>query len=208
MTEPALEQVEGFWYPAADRECRKTVNSWTGPFSRVLPLVTERTACVQAGGNVGLWPAKLASVFKTVYTFEPDALNFHCLARNATASNIVKFQCALGEGRELPVGMLRDPENCGGYQIQGTGTIPVIALDSLNLSGIGLMYLDIEGYEPRALLGARKTIARCRPVIAIENKGLSEMYGIPKDALEDMLTKGFGYRQADEFARDQVYLPC
>jgi FkbM family methyltransferase len=46
--------------------------------------------------------------------------------------------------------------------------VPVIAIDSLNLKHVRAIVLDIEGYEPEALRGAIKTIARDHPVIMAE----------------------------------------
>jgi len=35
---------------------------------------------------------------------------------------------------------------------------------------VGIIQLDIEGYETEALFGARRTIARCRPVLILETE--------------------------------------
>jgi len=45
----------------------------------------------------------------------------------------------------------------------------MIALDSLALTDIDLIELDLEGYEYDALLGAKETIERNKPVLIIEN---------------------------------------
>jgi len=47
--------------------------------------------------------------------------------------------------------------------------VPMIALDSLALTDIDLIELDLEGYEYDALLGAKETIERNKPVLIIEN---------------------------------------
>jgi FkbM family methyltransferase len=46
--------------------------------------------------------------------------------------------------------------------------VELIAIDSLNLSRLDLLKLDIEGYEPFALEGARNTIINNRPYIWVE----------------------------------------
>ena len=60
-----------------------------------------RQACVQAGGNLGIYPKRLASYFRTVYTFEPASDLWPMLLHNAPESNIVKMQAALGDERRL-----------------------------------------------------------------------------------------------------------
>jgi hypothetical protein len=47
--------------------------------------------------------------------------------------------------------------------------IPMITIDSLGLDDIDLMQLDLEGFEYDALVGARETIERCKPVIIVES---------------------------------------
>jgi len=65
------------------------------------------------------------------------------------------------------------PSNTGMNQVKDSGDdiyyVPMIALDSLALTDIDLIELDLEGYEYDALLGAKETIERNKPVLIIEN---------------------------------------
>ena len=63
---------------------------------KVLRLVPGRDVAVQAGGNLGLWPKRLAQEFRRVITFEPDPDNFAMLRHNAPERNIEAYQAALG----------------------------------------------------------------------------------------------------------------
>jgi len=199
-----FETVNGYLWPAEDRGCRAVAFDWASDLDIAYEHVTNWNAVIQAGGNCGVWPKLLAERFGTVYTFEPDPLNFHCLARNCDELNIVKMQAALGvEGK--PIKMRGARNNCGALQVDEGGPIPVVAIDSLHLD-CGLIYLDIEGCEGRALEGARETIARCRPVIAIENKGLSRYYGASKDEIEQMVLD-MGYEVVARPHRDVVFVP-
>jgi FkbM family methyltransferase len=46
--------------------------------------------------------------------------------------------------------------------------IPIVTLDSYNLKRVSIMKVDVEGHELNALMGAKKTIEKCRPVIVLE----------------------------------------
>src|SRR6266550_4704231 len=71
-------------------------------------LCDRTRVAVQAGGGFGVWPAKLAAVFKVVYTFEPDPVQFVDLTYNTSQfMNVCRFQSALGYERGL-VGISRE----------------------------------------------------------------------------------------------------
>jgi hypothetical protein len=46
--------------------------------------------------------------------------------------------------------------------------IKCIAVDSLGLTRLDFIKIDVEGMEEEVLAGARKTIAACHPVLLIE----------------------------------------
>ena len=50
------------------------------------------------------------------------------------------------------------------------GTVRGISIDSLALTDVDLIKLDVEGHEMPALQGARETIMRHRPIVVIEEK--------------------------------------
>jgi FkbM family methyltransferase len=47
--------------------------------------------------------------------------------------------------------------------------VPVLPLDELELDRLDLLKIDVEGMERDVVLGAEKTIRRCRPFLFIEN---------------------------------------
>lgn len=177
----------------------------------VIALTPQRRVAVQAGGNLGVWPKRLAKHFETVYTFEPSAELFPLLVANAPDLNIIRFQAALGSGPEM-VGVSRvrrdgkpDPHE-GITHIAGVGVIPTMTLDSLALPVCDLLYLDTEGWEYRALQGAEETLRRCRPVVAVEvNKNLHYV-GVTEDMIRTFLA-GVGYRFQTSYRSDQVWTP-
>lgn len=116
-----------------------------------------------------MYPRLFSQYFSTVYTFEPDPLNFHCLAANCSVPNIIKIQGAVGEDR-APISMHRLTDtNVGMHRVLQGGNIPQFKIDDLCLETCDLIQLDIEGYEIHALRGAAGTINRHRPTIVVEN---------------------------------------
>lgn len=147
---------------------------------KIFPLVKKFDAVVQAGGALGVYPRLLSEKFETVYTFEPDFLNFHCLVNNTQVPSIVKMNCALGNSND-PVAVIRNTmQNVGMHQVSSgyaDAFVPQIMIDQLNLKACDLLWLDLEGMEHQALRGAEHTILKYKPVIVVE-RGL--LYGVPE----------------------------
>lgn len=195
--------------PEALKWCRKELPK----LDRVVKMTRGRTAVVQAGGNLGVFPKRLAQRFETVYTFEPSADLFALMLRNAPEPNIVKFQAALGDERCL-VGLSRarrdasgKPEHEGLTHIDGPGVIPTLRIDDLGLHVCDLIYLDIEGWELYALRGAADTIETCRPVVCVEiNKNIDFVH-IERDAVREEILR-HGYRFVGRLASDEIFVPA
>ena len=159
----------------------------------VLPMVKDKRVCVQAGGNVGVYPLALAKVFERVITFEPDGDNLNCLIENANLSNIMILWVALG-AEEGTCGILRiDTDNCGSHKTLPGDAIPVRTIDSLDLDQCDLIWLDIEGAEADAIKGALATIEKFSPIIVLEEKGLGPKADLP------------GYCRVMRIGNDTVY---
>jgi FkbM family methyltransferase len=205
---PAGFRMErGLLWPAMDEHCASVIFRTQHDLDVALPHVRSFDACVQAGGNCGVWPRALATKFKRVYTAEPHPLNFTALAWNtAGLDNVIRLQCAFGSERGFVRLQLAEDEsaNCGAYFVADDGHIPTLLIDDLGLRSCGLICLDIEGYEMKALQGAQATIRACHPVIVIEDKGLSKKYGTRRGDCEKWLESTFGYVVAERVRRDVV----
>jgi len=138
-------------------------------------MTDSRGVAIQAGGNCGVYAAQYAEKFTSVYTFEPEHINFHCLTHNLQRhKNLYKFQSFLGIGTEKTSGIINPADqqseaNSGMFQrTNSTGDIAVLSIDNLGLTGCDLIHLDIEGGEHDALLGAEDTIRQFKPLICLE----------------------------------------
>lgn len=195
----------GSWvWPEKDYACWEAVFREVPKLQKVLELVKNRSICVQAGGNCGVFAKYLSVEFKYVYTFEPDPTNYLALISNCPQTNVFKFPTALGSEHNC-IDLERDEANCGAYQVSGNGLIPTLRIDDLNLPACDLMFLDIEGMEYQALMGGEKTIDQFHPVIVTEEKSLGSRYGADEDTIRNYLRR-FGYKQVDRLENDSVYV--
>lgn len=202
-----MKEINNFWWPDNDTDCNRAVFAELYKIDLLDKYLKEKSVCVQAGGNVGVFPRRLSGDFGAIYTFEPDPENFNCLARNCPEPNIIKFQAALGSNHDhVRVGVSRPDlkNNCGAYQVTGDGITPTMMIDDLELPACDLIYLDIEGYELFALQGGYETIKKYHPVIVIENKDLPLMYDVTKEQVVDFLVGEFDYEVKERVQRDVI----
>lgn len=159
--------------------------------------LTRHNVVVQAGGFCGIYPKLFSQTFETVYTFEPDPLNFFCLTMNCQADNIIKNQAALGAEHEMISVNNICPTNKGMHRVQHTisSRTPSYRIDDLNLTDCNLIQLDTEGYEYEILWGALKTIEKFSPVISVEDTNSN---------IEKLLEK-YGYLKRITINRDTVF---
>jgi FkbM family methyltransferase len=170
---------------------------------KIINHVSNKRVVVQAGGNMGMYPRLLSTMFERVYTFEPDPVNFHCLVANCQRDNIVKLNAALGPSHQL-VNVSKDQfedwdTNYGIRTVvpDQSGVTPMLKIDDLALDQCDLIMLDVEGYELKALKGAVETIENFGPVVfAEQHPGC--------DSIEPFL-RAFGYSVIDYSFHDMIF---
>lgn len=112
----------------------------------------------------------------TVYAFEP-VLESYLMAKLCIEANQLGnvYIMNAGLGAEKAIARLNTSDEAGQHmggssEIGGAGQFAsLIDIDSLELADLAVIQLDVEGYELHALTGARRTIARLRPIIMIED---------------------------------------
>ena len=147
-------------------------------------------------GNSGIYFANQAAAGGAagkVYSFEPHPDNFVTLQKNmASRPEVACVHCGCsnrdGEAHLLGEGV--------GAMLSTRGiSVPVCTIDSFvesqGLDHVDFIKMDIEGLEPEALAGARETIRRFHPKLAICIYHNSEhFYSIP----EQICSYGKPYR--------------
>ena len=200
-----MQWRSGWAVPEKDRHCFFAVLSEAPDLGSSLDLCKEFRTAIQAGGNIGIYPAALAQRFTRVYTVEPDAANFAALQINTSnQQKIIARRAAFGKERGRAAIDQIQPDNIGAHQIQQGDEFEVITIDSLGVTDCDLLQLDVEGSEHEALLGAIATIEASWPVITLELKTLGERYGYT-DADTINLLAGMGYEIADRVNRDVIF---
>lgn len=150
-------------------------------------IIKKDDIVLDGGANIGFHTvqfAKLASEGK-VYAFEPQSVIFNVLSTNILlngASDIVE-QHRLGlsdvEAEETltsmtnpGVAMGENYINWGGRGFtegDGDEKATTVSIDSLDISKLDFIKLDIQGFEYKALKGGINTITSNMPTIFIEN---------------------------------------
>lgn len=174
-----------------------------------LSMLSDKDVVVQAGGCMGMYPLYYSSIFKEVYTFEPDPDNYFCLDNNCTAANIHKFNAGLGSSSD-PLKLVRiAPQNAGMHRVvnaeQLNPDIPeglvhdvqMKTIDSLELNTCNLIHLDVELYELEALIGAERTLDKCSPLIVVETGG--------RPSPADAWLQSKGYHLHKQLRMDAIY---
>lgn len=192
-------ETDWFWI-------KNDTGAWDGPKQdwetshreKYYKYLKKADVVVTAGGNQGLYTRLYSNIFKAVYSFEPDALNFHALVRNNQKDNVIKMNCGLGAEAGFLSLNRPDMTNTGMHHFSGNGgIIPILPLDAFNFNRLDLLQLDVEGYEYNVITGAINTIRHCNPVIVLERARNSAVMQLMSD-LE--------YKLIDDSVMDSVFI--
>ena len=172
-----------------------------------LGFVKNFTTAIDGGANYGIMSYNLNSKFSKIYAFEVDIPVRECLKKNVEKfqlDNVVVCDCGLSDKEELVA--LNYLKNTFGTYInkEVSGTNICKTLDSFELTEVGFIKLDCEGYEPYILKGAEQTIKKYKPVILMEEKNFSKRYYGEEGNLAVELLLGWGYTMEVSWPKDCV----
>jgi FkbM family methyltransferase len=144
-------------------------------------IVKPGSLVVEVGANLGthtLFFSRQVGLDGAVVAFEPQRVVFQSLCANMALNSVTNVQCfqkAVGaEPGEILVPSVdcTREENYGGLSLEGWQQgepTPLVTIDSLNVGRCALLKVDVEGMERQVLVGAANTIAKCRPILYVEN---------------------------------------
>ena len=172
-----------------------------------LPHLTERGLVLQAGGASGAYPAELAKHFQRVITVEPNVANFARLSKAVAAlDNVVAINAGLWDapGR-CSTKILRNQDPHTSYIVSGEEVARTTIDDILGGNAPDLIWLDIEGSEHKALLGAARALESCNAVIIEQGKKLELNVGDELDSAPALLLS-MGFKEHFKFRLDHLYI--
>jgi len=153
---------------------------WEEPIQKLIRQHTRPDSTVlDIGAHIGTHTLTLARAVGAqgrVVAFEPQPKIFRELFLNMAANdlnNISFYSAGVGDHEGVIELAPFTKGNEGGTMLcGGTGHfVPLLTIDSLHLSDVSLMKIDVESMENQVLDGARETILANHPIIIIEIMG-------------------------------------
>jgi FkbM family methyltransferase len=149
---------------------------------------------IDGGANLGVHTVEWARHMHgwgTVLGFEAQEFVFYALAGNVAINNCLNATvrwAALGESPgtiDVPQPDYLQPGSFGSlelkqrkatefigqavsYRKDACKPTPMVSIDSLGLTRLDLLKLDVEGMEVEVLRGARRTLKACKPILLVE----------------------------------------
>jgi FkbM family methyltransferase len=161
---------------------------------------------IEGGAHIGTLTRAMLDSGAMVFAFEPNMDALECLLHNCPElewqdgvgglEQSRAFMLALGDRKTRTEYHSSDNAGSGWCDHREGGQVSVIALDSqiFTPANVKLIKLDIEGWETKALLGAREMIGRCHPVLFLEvNVAALERVGSSEDELLSLIEQ-MGYQ--------------
>lgn len=172
-------------YPPKDQYVGRSFKEY-GQFSEgevemFIPFIGKGAVVLDVGANIGAHTIPLAQLVGSegvVVAFEPQPILHQILCANLVLNsipNVLTYAMALGncEGEcRIPVLDYSQSNNFGGISmdmVEEGEAVPMGRLDDFQLERVDFIKLDVEGFESKVLEGAAETIARCHPIMYIEN---------------------------------------
>lgn len=143
-----------------------TNDVWYQSYQTAKKYITNYGRGLDVGCRRGDWAQYMVKDFDQVIGWDYRAKSAHHrkLMNKTAGYDFIFHECALGEGEYVSY------TNTGVGRIKGVGDqkVNVRSLDSYNLDTVDFIKMDVEGYEPKVIMGGEKLIKRDWPVLCVE----------------------------------------
>ncbi|MFX1443314.1 MAG: FkbM family methyltransferase [Promethearchaeota archaeon] len=130
---------------------------------------------------------------KKIYAFEPEPKNFKRLIETIKTNNLKKIKpIRLGLGEKEGVLRIKSQGGSSFISDKGEHHVKIITIDEFvkeNNLNVGLIKMDIEGFELYALKGAEKTIQKFRPILLISIYHNGKQFFETKNFIQNICSK-------------------
>jgi FkbM family methyltransferase len=193
---------------ARESRAKEAENFYRTCMPLVQSLDTNTTTCIDVGANAGVTTIALSYIavgllpgktIQNIIAIEPGLVSFKCLTKNVQElPNVKVINCALGS-RSGQLEFVNSLNNSSASHVVSNGNVSTGGclvsrldqiVDSLALENVGLVKIDVEGYEKNVLLGAVHTIEKFNPWIYMEFNSWTQLaYGgtNPREFLDFLL---------------------
>lgn len=169
-----------------------------------LPYFPKNGTLINIGANIGCYAYAFKDIASKIICFEPNEEAFECLEYNlAKYPNVELHKIAISD-KISNCTINNDSDNVGmAYIEENNGCAPFLIsvryLDFYELDSCDFILMDCEGFELKALIGAKETINKFRPIMVIEiNDATLSRQGISRNDI-------FAWLQENNYIYRNIY---
>lgn len=188
-----------------------------------LSYVTNFDTVIDIGAHIGISVLHWAEHFRDIRAYEPMPDHFNCLTENTDhLLHIKKFNYAISNQRKTLKGAYRTSKNTGSFQLIDDNyrqpskktprqlyEIESHRLDEFSFDSVGLIKIDVEGWELEVLRGAANTIIKHQPVLLIEFTGGNSKKSLHSYDVNEYfkIIESLNYVPVATSGDDTIYIP-
>ena len=177
-----IEQWREKGYPHMQERCLNDFVKWCESQNKKFNCI------IDVGAWCGTWSMVMQKFARQVKCYEPNKTHFECLTRNlAPYNHISLYNQAIGSQNGF-IKLSDETATQNTRVLEEPGNTPITTLDSLEIKGVEMIKLDVEGFEMEVLKGAEKTLQDVKFVM-IELNNNSRKYGSSNLKIEKFLVK-------------------
>lgn len=158
---PIQSYVDGF----------RNWNADAGSVAQATTKLSPGAVCVDVGANIGFMALSLAAQRPDchIIAIEPVPANVESLRINIAANGLKNVEVVHAAVSDRP-GMVSMTSEGPWSSVNDRGEVSVrcITLDEFADRGVEFVKIDVEGYEPHALAGARALLKTAKPIVHME----------------------------------------